>query len=271
VAGVRTLSLGIQAFDHDALAFLGRRHDGAAGRRAVAVAREAGFPTLSIDLIYGLPGQSLDDWRREIDTAAGLEPDHVSCYQLTIHRRTRFELLARRGELVPLDDEGQGAFFREAHRRLPAAGYAGYEVSQFARAAEHRSPHNVKYWDHTPYLGLGPSAHSFDGTDRWWNLRRTDPWQEAVRRGERPVEGRETLSREALVLESLMTGLRTYDGVDLERLERLRGCDLAGANEALIGELTRQGLLVREAERLRPTLEGLAVADRLAAMFELGG
>ena len=157
---MRTLSLGVQAFCDDALRFLGRRHTGAQARAAVETAQAAGFDTVSVDLIFGLPGQTPEAWRRELAEAAALGPGHVSCYQLTIHARTRFGVAAKRGQLAEMPEAEQAALFELTHRFLADAGYAAYEVSNFARSRDHESRHNRKYWDHTPYLGLGPSAHS---------------------------------------------------------------------------------------------------------------
>jgi len=267
--GVKTLSLGIQSFDAQALEFLGRQHSAVAARRAIELAHEAGFHTVSIDLIYGLPEQSETEWQREMETARELQPHHISCYQLTIHRRTRFELLERRGRLVQMGEDDQGERFRQTHRYFNAAGYEGYEVSQFAIDADHRSRHNSKYWDHTPYLGFGPSAHSLVGNRRWWNRRKTDDWQDDVRCSRRPIEESETLGAAALALEALMTGLRTYDGVDLERIEKRWGIDVATPNAAVIERLEQEGRLQRRGTRLVPTLEGLAVADSMTTAFEL--
>lgn len=267
--GVSTLSLGVQSLDSDALSFLGRRHGPDDARRAVEQARDAGFHTVSIDLIYGLPGQQAPAWQHELERALTLGAHHFSCYQLTIHERTRFALLERRGKLTQLSLDEQARLFRLTHEFLNASGMQGYEVSQFAISPAHRSRHNMKYWDHTPYLGLGPSAHSFHGNRRWWNVRRTDPWQECVRAGRRPVEDAETLDPKALVLEALMTGLRTYAGVDLERMRSRWGVDLLDVNHALVRRLASDGLLVLEGERLVPTLDGLALTDTIAAQFEV--
>lgn len=267
--GVRTLSLGLQSLDPAGLSFLGRRHTADEARRAVALAREVGFPTISVDLIYGLPGQSEEDWRRELDRALELRADHLSCYQLTIHQGTRFGLLEKRGKLTQPSNDAQGALFRLTHRYLNDAGMQGYEVSQFARGDAHRSRHNRKYWDHTPYLGLGPSAHSYHGDRRWWNIRRTDDWQERVDRGERPLEGEETLDAQALVLEALMTGLRTYAGVDLDWIEKRWRINLRSANGPLLEQLQADALATMEEQRLIPTLEGLALADTVATRFDL--
>lgn len=267
--GVATLSLGAQSLDADALAFLGRRHTPDDVRRSVALALEAGFHTVAIDLIYGRPGQTVSAWRAELEQALDLGAHHFSCYQLTIHDRTRFGLLARRGSLEPLPRDEQARLFHLTHEFLNDSGMQGYEVSQFAAGPSHRSRHNLKYWDHTPYLGLGPSAHSYRDDRRWWNIRRTDAWQDALREGRSPVADSETLGAGALVLEALMTGLRTYGGVDLVRLRSRWGIDLRTANRRLLERLESDGLLSVVGDRLIPTLAGLALADSIAARFTI--
>ncbi len=268
--GVGTLSLGVQSFDDGALSFLGRRHDAAASRRSVELSVAAGFDTVSVDLIYGLPGQDPRAWRRDLEAATALGPDHLSCYELEVHERTAFGKRRARGELEELPDAEQAELFLATHRVLAAAGYEGYEVSNFARAPAHRSRHNRKYWRHVPYLGLGPSAHSFDGRRRWWNERSLPRWERAVRAGARPEAGSETLSAGDLALETVMLGLRTAAGVDLARFEARFGFDLAARNRALVDRLRDEELLTPEPGRLAPTLEGMARADGLAAAFEVG-
>lgn len=287
--GVEFLSLGIQSFDDAALRFLGRRHDSASARRAVGTVRDAGIPLVSIDLIYGLPGQTLEAWRSTLEAAVALAPDHLSCYQLTFHEGTPFGFRLERGQMAELPEEGQAEMFELTHRFLADAGYPGYEVSNFARSPAQRSPHNPKYWDHTPYLGLGPSAHSFDGARRWWNERKLGPWEAKVSAGERPLGGSETLTLEDLALETLMLGLRTAEGVDLGRFQARFGFDLRERNEPLVERLVAEGLLfptvpevlgasdapsdaslTRPGPALVPTLAGWAVADSLARAFEIG-
>jgi putative oxygen-independent coproporphyrinogen III oxidase len=267
--GVRTLSLGIQSFDAGALAFLGRRHSPEEARRNVELAHEAGFSTVSIDLIYGLPGQSVEDWRRTLEQAVALRPDHLSCYQLTIHEGTPFGFRLARGKMTEAPEEIQADLFLLTHTFLRDAGWPGYEVSNFARSPEHWSRHNWKYWDHTPYLGLGPSAHSFSGHRRWWNERKIGPYEARIAAGERPIAGSEDLGPGELALEALMLGLRTTAGIDLEEFRERYGVDLREQNEERIGRLAQQGLLQVEDGRLVPTLEGLAVADALARDFEM--
>ena len=268
--GVQFLSLGIQSFDADALKFLGRRHTPEQARRSVEIAREAGFETVSIDLIYGLPDQPFETWRRTLEEAVALAPDHVSCYQLTIHEGTPFGFRLARGKMTELPENAQADLFLFTHEFLGDHGYPGYEVSNFARSPAHRSRHNQKYWRHVPYLGLGPSAHSFSGTRRWWNERKLKPYEAKIDAGDRPIAGTEDLSRQDLALEALMLGLRTFDGVDLDAFHERYGVDLRKHNEPLIERLAGDGLLKLEDHALVPTLAGLAVTDSLARAFEMG-
>ncbi len=195
-------------------------------------------------------------------------------YQLTIHQRTRFGVRAARGQLAELPEDEQAGHFELAHRLLGDAGWPAYEVSNFAHGAEHQSRHNRKYWDHTPYLGLGPSAHSFAAGRRWWNELRTPRWEQRLARGERPVEGEETLGPQELATEAVMLGLRTAAGIDLDGFAARHGFDLLAANAALVQRLTAEGLLAASPgaqgeRRLAPTRAGLAVADGLAAAFDI--
>jgi oxygen-independent coproporphyrinogen-3 oxidase len=267
--GVRFLSLGIQSFDADALRFLGRRHTPEEARRSIEIARAAGFDTISIDLIYGLPDQPFEIWKRTLEQAVTLQPDHLSCYQLTIHEGTPFGFRLARGKMSELPEEAQGELFLFTHSFLKDAGYPGYEVSNFARSPEHRSRHNQKYWHHVPYLGVGPSAHSFSGTRRWWNERNLGPYEKRLDADEKPIAGSEELTQSDLALEALMLGLRTMDGIDrISFLDRY-GVDLLKRNEPLVERLVGEELLKLEGNVLVPTLTGLAVTDSLARAFEL--
>jgi oxygen-independent coproporphyrinogen III oxidase len=280
--GVRTLSLGVQAFSDDALRFLGRRHSGQQARAAVVTAQAAGFDTVSVDLIFGLPGQTAEAWERELAAAVALGPGHLSCYQLTIHPRTPFGVAAKRGQLSEMPEGGQALLFELTHRFLADAGYSAYEVSNFARGREHESRHNRKYWDHTPYLGLGPSAHSLGVADsnarpsarRWWNDPGTPRWESRVASGERPVEAEESLGPKELATEAVMLGLRTTAGIDLDRFTARYGVDLLAANDALVARLAaEEHIVVREGpdggRLLAPTASGLAVADGMASAFDV--
>jgi putative oxygen-independent coproporphyrinogen III oxidase len=272
--GVSMLSLGVQSFDAGTLRFLGRRHTPEQAREAATLAVAAGFPTVSVDLIYGVdsPGAA-NRWRRDLELALEIaphSPHHLSCYQLTIHEGTPFGFRAARGELRELPEEVQAELFRLTHVFLAERGYPAYEISNFASAPEHQSRHNRKYWDHTPYLGLGPSAHSFDGKRRWWNERKLHTYQARLAAGQRPVAGGEELGSRDLALEEVMLSLRTAAGLDLAGFHRRHGFDLAARNRRLIADLAGRGLLAERGARLVPSLDGLAVADALARAFEIG-
>jgi putative oxygen-independent coproporphyrinogen III oxidase len=266
--GVRFLSLGVQSFDGDSLALLGRRHTAAEARAAVEAAVATGIETVSVDLIYGLPGQRPDRWRGELEAAAALAPQHLSCYLLTIEPRTPFAVMRRRGRLRELPEQTQGELFRLTHAVLPEHGFEPYEVSNFALPG-HRSRHNPKYWRHVPYLGHGPSAHSFDGRRRWWNHRRLERWADELADGRRPIADEELLTPEQLALEELMLGLRTAEGIELAGFRARHAIDLVGANREVCTALQADGLLLSEHGRLRATVRGLSVADGLARAFAL--
>ncbi len=266
--GVRSLSLGVQSFDAAELAFLGRRHSPEQAVRSVELVLSAGFESVSLDLIYALPGQTAAAWRRNMEQAVGLAPSHLSCYELTVHERTLFGKRRRRGELVEAGQKRRGELLDLTHRFLRQAGWPGYEVSNFASAPAHRSRHNRKYWNHTPYLGLGPSAHSFDGVDRrWWNVPRLGGYRRRLAVGQSPVEDAERLSRADLRLETVMLALRTLDGIDCAAFEHRFGVDPSSTRAAR--RFLDQGLLVLDERRLAPTLAGWAVADTLALELDL--
>lgn len=269
--GVHLLSLGVQSLDDDALRLLGRRHSAAEAAAAIAAAKDAGFPTLSVDLIFGRPGQTPEAWRRELERAVALEPGHFSLYELEIHERTVFGKKKARGAFPELGEPLQAELFELTHDLLAEHGYEAYEVSNFARGPEHRSAHNQKYWRHVPYLGLGPGAHSYSRDLRWWNLRDEPTWRRALQQGLAPIEAAETLTAADLALESLMLGLRTQGGADLPAIKSRWGVDLlaTAANRERIAAWRQGGLLHPGGDLLQPTRRGFAVADRLAAELEI--
>jgi oxygen-independent coproporphyrinogen-3 oxidase len=259
--GVDFVSLGVQSLDDDDLVFLGRRHSATDARRAVEALCGAGFAAVSVDLIYGVAGRSEGHWRKQLESAVALGVDHLSCYQLTVHEETVLGRRVARGVATEMGEGDLAELFFLTHELLSDAGFEGYEVSNFASAPQHRSWHNQKYWDHTPYLGLGPSAHSLADGRRWWNQ------QTAVNAGERPIEDEEQPSNEQLILEGLMLGFRTAAGVDLGRLRDRFGIDLLVRNRDVIDRFSASGHIEVDGERLRPTLAGLAIADTLARSF----
>lgn len=267
--GVHMLSMGVQSFDDAELRTLGRRHTGAQARAAVERCIEADFHTLSVDLIFGLPEQTAQSLQGSLDVIRDLTPSHVSCYQLTVHEGTTFGRWRDQGRLQEMPEDDQAARFWQLQSSLASAGLHAYEVSNYARGDLHRSAHNQKYWQHQPYLGLGPSAHSFDGQCRWWNTRALRDYVSQLNIGASPIADTETLSTEDLALEMVMLGIRTVDGINLTRFHERFGYRLESVNSELLSALVRDGYLLPDPYWIRPTAAGLAVADGLAAEFQL--
>ena len=203
--GIDRLSIGIQSFDDEALRLMNRRHTAAEAEAAVERARDAGFTNLTADLIFGVPGFGGASLERSIERLLRLDVPHVSAYLLTVEPRTRFGVLTARGELHEVPEAVCEAEYDLIHRRLTEAGYLHYEVSNYARPG-FRALHNSRYWDGTPYLGIGPAAHSYDGVRRSWNSASVERYLQGEPRGV------ELLSDEDRRLEYLLTRLRTADG-----------------------------------------------------------
>ncbi len=268
--GVSTLSLGVQSFDNADLSFLGRLHRADEAAEAILGARAAGFPIVSVDLMFGLPRHEPAGWLRQLERAIELRPDHLSSYQLTIHAGTPFAKQQAHGTLIPLPEGPQADLYRLAVERLTAAGYAQYEVSNFAARPAARSHHNTKYWRHVAYHGLGPSAHSFDGVNRrWWNHRRLPDYIAALEAGRQAVAGEETLGPHELAQEGVMLGLRTAEGIDTAVVAARTGLDLLAANGARLEELITAGLVHLDGTRIVPTPEGMAMADHVTRQIEI--
>jgi oxygen-independent coproporphyrinogen-3 oxidase len=215
LAGVNRLSVGVQSFDPTVLEWMHRTHSADQSTAAVRAARSAGFGDISVDLIYALPGRLNRDWDRDLDLALELEPDHLSVYGLTVEPHTPLGRWTARGTEVPESDDHAAEQFLKAHERLTAAGYEHYEVSSYGRPGK-RSRHNSAYWKRVPYLGLGPSAHSYDGTTRRWNVAAYAEWQRALASGD-PIAGFEALDAGQIDEELVYLGLRTSEGLEVRR------------------------------------------------------
>ncbi len=267
--GVSYLSLGVQSFDPQALAFLGRHHTPIQARRSILMAKEMGFHTVSIDLIYCLPDQTDEAWGSELSSAVEMSPDHISCYQLTIEPGTPLGVRKRQGRLDEPGQKAQASLFFKTHTYLESLGYSAYEISNFASHAEHRSRHNQKYWTQKPYLGLGPSAHSFSGSFRWWNRSRLSEYLESIGHQERPIAETERLDTGQLCLETVALGFRTPEGIDLGAMPADLGSAILEANQAQLDQWSQAGLVEVDSQRIRPTLKGMALADTLSRMLHI--
>lgn len=259
--GFNRISLGVQSFCDRTLSFLGRTHSSREAQEAMKDLKASGFHNISLDLIYGFEGQSLTDWIATLDKAISFGPGHLSCYQLTLEEKTPFFRLKDKGLYQPLDEGVEGSFFLTTSKVLEDNGYRHYEISSFAKDDSFLSRHNFKYWRHVPYLGLGPSAHSFDGSRRWWNVRSVRRYCEAIEGGASPVEGYECLSYEQLAFEKVILGLRTKNGLDEKSISHDH------RSLGLISQLRDSGFIVTDNGRIVPTRKGFLMADYLACIL----
>jgi oxygen-independent coproporphyrinogen-3 oxidase len=219
--------------------------------------RSCGFENVAVDLIYGIPGQTLNGWVKTLNRAVTYNPEHISCYQLTIAEGTPCRQMEQSGGIKLPEELESTALFLTTSELLEESGYLHYEVSNFARAERYLSRHNQKYWRHVSYLGLGPAAHSFHHGARWWNYRSIKQYCQAIEVGYTPVEETENLSEEQLFLEVLYLGLRTRAGLAISQVQKNEhyGTVLSG--------LVHDQYLEIVNDRVMPTRKGFLVADRL--------
>jgi oxygen-independent coproporphyrinogen-3 oxidase len=254
-AGVTRMSVGMQSSVPHVLAALDRTHDPANVRTAVAAARRAGLQ-VSVDLIYGTPGESLDDWRDSVETAVDLEPDHVSAYALIIEDGTKLARQIRRGEVPAPDDDLQADMYELVDERLQSAGFDWYEVSNWARSADRRSRHNLAYWRGTDWWGFGPGAHSHVAGLRWWNVKHPAAYAQRLAAGESPAAGRERPDAVARTLESVLLRSRIREGLPVSELQ--------GEGRQAVASLIADGLIDGHAAvrgTIVLTLRGRLLAD----------
>lgn len=262
--GVNRINIGVQSFDERVLAFLERRHSRQEALDAIISAKQAGFDNIGLDLIHSIPGQSMVSWLDTLSIALSFKPAHFSCYQLTVESETPLGKRLAGGALVMPDNDEQYQFFMTTAETLEAAGYIHYEVSNFAASMNLASRHNQKYWDHTPYLGLGPAAHSFKDNKRWWNHQSLKKYINDLKTEKIPIEDSELLTEEQLQLETLLLGLRTKKGINLRSFRKRFGHDLLREKGETLADLNEAGLITIEDDCIRPTRTGLAVADSLS-------
>lgn len=255
-AGVTRMSIGMQSARPHVLAALDRTHDPANVRTAVAAARRAGL-AVSLDLIYGTPGESLQDWRASLEEAVALEPDHLSAYALIVEDGTKLARQIRRGELAEPDDDLEADMYELADDLLEAAGLHWYEVSNWARTPQQRSRHNLAYWRGTDWWGYGPGAHSHVAGVRWWNVKHPAAYAARLAQGESPAAGRERPDADAQRLEAVLLRSRIREGIPVTELlsdgrhavAGLVADGLVEGGDAVRGRvvLTRRGRLLADA------------------------
>ncbi len=266
-AGVNRLNIGVQSFHDDHLARLGRLHSAARARETIEAARQAGFANIGLDIIYGLPGQTKEQLQHDLKQALAFFPEHLSCYMLTYEPGTPLTVDLENGRLEKLSDDRTAAFFRIVSRLLQENGYDHYEISNYAATAATRSRHNLKYWQRTPYLGLGPGAHSYEGTCRWWNQNDLEGYINRLTAGNPPAQGRETLTRRQRMLEALYLGLRLGAGINITDFNREFAVDFTACFAPAIEDETAAGRLAMSADHCALTLEGWLFHEAVTTWF----
>lgn len=264
-AGINRISLGVQSFRNEWLEWMNRAHHAEQSFQAIKDLQAAGFDNISIDLIFGMPEQTLEAWKEEIQTALQFGIPHLSCYALTPEPKTALWHMIESGKTLQIDSDLQASMFLQLMENLEQAGYEHYEISNFALPGK-RSRHNSAYWKRIPYLGIGPSAHSYNGEERMWNIKNNSLYQKAIKEDRLPLTS-EKLSPAENWNESIMIALRTTEGIDLKEVEKRWG-------KKEVDQLLQDADVKRERQliqlqdnHLRLTREGKLLADQIAADF----
>ena len=264
-AGINRLSIGVQSFFEADLRWMNRAHDAQQAIDCIGMAQSAGLTNLSIDLIYGGPTLPDTHWRQNVERAIGLGVTHLSCYALTVEPRTALDTLIRRKQMTSVDPEDQARQFLLLMEWMREAGYEHYEISNFALPG-HRSRHNSSYWQGKPYLGLGPSAHSFNGISRQWNMANNAGYVAALSEGRGGlIAEREELTTIQQLNEYLMISLRTMEGINFRAIADRFGLPRAEEVWQRAGRYMRSGKIGVSSEVLQLTQEGKLLADGIAA------
>lgn len=261
-AGINRVSLGLQALDNEALAFLGRAHDVDEGLGALDTARRI-FDRVSFDLIYARPGQSESDWEAELARALSFGTGHLSLYQLTIEPGTRFATLAAQGKLTPVDPDHGATLYELTQAMTAQAGIPSYEISNHARPGQ-ESRHNLIYWRYGDYVGIGPGAHGRRGGMATLRHKKPENWMGAVDRNGNGLQQEVPLQAEDKAREALLMGLRLGEGVDLARIAGLSGLPInALVDDRAVDRMNDLGLVWRTGNRLQVSPAGMLLLDAI--------
>lgn len=259
--GINRLSVGIQSFHQQDLALMRRSHDAGQALRVIPEARDAGFSNINMDLIYGVPGQGLGQWEFNLEQTLKLDPTHLSAYHLTFEEGTVFDHWRKKGRLKPLPDESSIQMYQMLRSWSGVTGFEHYEISNLAREG-HRSRHNLLYWTGNPYVGLGPSAHSFDGEKRSWNASSLKTYLGALGREQVPMES-EVLSPRDRYHDYVITSLRCTQGADPEHIRQRMGPPFAGHFLREAKRMKEEGYLVQEGDRWTVLPDQWIMADHI--------
>ena len=253
------ISMGIQTFHEPTLQLIGRRHTAQEAIEVVRRCQQHGLSNISIDLIYGLPGETPEQWKEDLQKAFSLEVQHISAYHLTYEQGTRLWQMLQKHEIAEVDEDTSVELFRILCQEMHKAGYEHYEISNFALPG-FRSRHNSAYWHEVPYLGCGPGAHSFNVDSREWNVSSLQKYIDALEQGKRDYE-QETLDKDTRYNEFIMTRLRTCEGFSLDDLQQRFGLAYHNYCQHLAAPFLKQGLLLQDEDTLRLSREGIFVSN----------
>jgi len=265
--GINRLSIGVQSFSDDKLEFLKRIHTSDQAVKAVDYAKQAGFSNISLDLIYGLPFETQSMWFDDLNKAVNMKTSHLSCYMLTIEPLTPLDKYVKNGKVKPLKHKSMSMLFKKTAQVLNELQFEHYEISSFAKGREYRSKHNYQYWDMTPYLGFGASAHSFDGQKRSWNLKSIIKYIKDINSGRLPVEDFEILTLKQKKLETIMLGLRTIEGVNLIKFKNQFHLSFQEEFENIIATILDQSMGKLNSSKFVLNLEGRICLDDIVETF----
>ncbi|MDB5274526.1 MAG: hemN [Chitinophagaceae bacterium] len=264
--GINRLSIGCQTFDDAILTQLNRVHRSVDSMNAFQLARDKGFNNISIDLMFGLPDQDVKQWTKDLEMACSLKPEHISAYGLTIEDNTVFGSLAKKGRLSVPGEEQQASYYEQMMQTLLEKGYEQYEISNFSLPS-YKSKHNSSYWNQEKYLGIGPSAHSFDGENRMWNDSNNMTYIKKIESGQ-IAYSTEALSSMDRTNEYILTAIRTKEGIDVQRLIHEFNYPTDQLNE-ILRLLTPNGWIEETQEQIFLTTSGKLLADEITLKFFL--
>jgi oxygen-independent coproporphyrinogen-3 oxidase len=266
---INRISIGIQSWEDSDLKMLNRRHNSEQAAIALKETLNAGFENVTIDLIYGIPGMSLKEWESNLDFSFSFDIKHLSAYHLTFEPGTVFGKMLKKGTISEIDENDSAAQFNILIEKAESAGFIQYEISNFGKPG-YFSIHNSNYWKQVNYLGLGPSAHSFNGYSRQWNIRDLKGYIKSVNAGKSFFE-REELNEKTLFNEYIMTSLRTMWGIDLEYVERIFEKEGYDYVVNLAGKFKKYGLMKPEKNSLVLTNQGKLISDNIISEFMMTG
>ena len=262
---INRLSIGCQSFNDTTLKIINRRHNAEEAKNAIANARKYGFNNISIDLIYGLPSQTIDSWKDDVATAIALKPNHISAYCLELHEGSLLTKKISKGELTEMDEADCLICFKHLREATSASGYEHYEISNFAQKG-FRSRHNSSYWHDIPYIGIGPAAHSYNGVSRQWNVSHLPKYLKAISENRLETEI-ETLSVTEKYNDYILTALRTSDGIDFQYISNKFETRFSDLAKEVAAKQQKDGNVEIIGEKCHLTEKGIFISDSIFTEF----